>query len=203
MKSSAKIALAAGAAVLAGVLLIAGLRRQAADPVPAVQPAPVATETAPMELQPQAPADSAPAPWQSGDPAQAGAPAAATANPPAFPSRPAMPAAGAQLSLQQMDQQLAQNEAQAQALLRQLDMAAATGSLPANVNIEAARTNIQVALKAQRLGREMAMLIQQPDSPQRQSRMARINGELNTLRNQLRYDISNTASPAPAQAAPR
>lgn len=201
MKSSAKIALGTGAVVVIGIVLVAGLRRQAAEPVPATQPA---VEAVADGLAPAAAtAETTPAPWQNAGAAQADLPTAGTATRPTFPTRPAKPAAAAQLSLQQMDQQLAQNEAQAQALLRQLDTAAATGSLPANINIEAARANIQIALKAQRLGREMALLIQQPDSSQRQARIVEVSDELTRLRAQLRYDISNATTAVPAPAAPR
>ncbi|KRG44934.1 hypothetical protein ARC78_03750 [Stenotrophomonas pictorum JCM 9942] len=201
MKPAAKIVLGAGALALVGVLLVAGLQRQ---PSAAVAPAQSAVETVSSGLPPAATAtQDTVAPWQSSGAAQTATPDTGIATAPAFPRRPAKPAAATQLSLQQMDQQLAQNEAQAQALLRQLDTAAATGSLPANVNIEAARANIQIALQAQRLGREMAMLIQQPDSPQRQARISQVSDELGRLRAQLRYDISSAASAAPAPAAPR
>lgn len=200
MTPAAKIALGAGATALVGVLLIAGLRGQAPAPVPMQRPT---AEAVPSELPPPAATDTATAPWQSTGSAQASMPPPGVGTAPTFPARPTKPNPAAQLSLQQMDQQLAQNEAQAQALLRQLDMAAATGSLPTNVNIEAARANIQIALQAQRLGREMAMLIQQTDSPQRQARISQVSDELTRLRAQLRYDISNAATAAPAQAASR
>lgn len=94
---------------------------------------------------------------------------------------------------------MTQNEAQAQALLRQLDTAQATGSLPPGMNAEAARNNIHIALKAQQLGRELMAITQQPDAPNRQQRMNQISTELIALREGLRYDVT---VPVAAKASP-
>lgn len=88
-----------------------------------------------------------------------------------------------------MDQQIAMQEEQAAAILQQLDLAQSRGSLPADLNPEAVRTNLRVALKAQKLGRELIVLTRQPGTPERQRRIAQITAEMTGLQRELRKDV--------------
>ena len=197
MNAHLKIVVGAGAAILIGAALVLALRK--GEPAAPPAPAPAAVvDAAPAPAAPTPPpADATPAPWETG-PAMRTAAAPATAAM-RVPPPPTSPDAQMRTAIAQMERQMAQNEAQAHAMLRQLNTAQATGSLPPGMNVEAARTNIQIALKAQQLGREMVALSQQPDSPARQQRMNQISTELIALREGLRYDVN---TPAAAKAAP-
>lgn len=197
MNPYVKIGAIAGSMVLVGVLLTVGLRKTSNAPLAAPaataatatasDSAPPPTATA-AEITPSATATAAP--WETGPHARttAPAPAAAIRMPP--PSPPTSSNAQLRTAMEQMDRQMTQNEVQAQALLRQLDTAQATGNLPPGMNPEAARSNIRIAIRAQQLGRELVSVSQQPDTPGRQQRMAQISNELITLRESLRYDVN-------------
>lgn len=181
--------------VLVGVLLTMGLRKTSDAPLAAPSAA-TATASENVTLPAPAVAEIAPlatvtaAPWETGPHARTAAPpsAAGTRMPP--PSPPTSPNAQLRTAMEQMDRQMTQNEVQAQALLRQLDTAQATGNLPPGMNPEAARSNIRIAIRAQQLGRELVSVSQQSDTPARQQRMAQISNELITLREGLRYDVN-------------
>lgn len=131
-------------------------------------------------------------PWEM----PGGAVAAASASRSTLASTPVLPGTPVPLTIAQMDQQIALREEQAAALLKQLDLAQAQGTLPPGVNADAARTNLRVALKAQRLGRELIHLTQQPATEERQQRMNLITAEMTALQHELRQDVMVTTTSA-------
>lgn len=198
MKSEAKIAIGAAAVVLIGVGLIVGLRTQVETSSPLESSAAPIIDAAAAEAPQATQTDLAP--WESGP---TGAAAAAGTSPGGFPATmpPRLPTADAAttVAIAQMKRQMEQNEVQAQMVLRQLDTAQATGSLPAHINIEAARQNIHIALKAQQLGRDLVELTQQARTPERQQKITELTNQLAGLRDQLRLDMHTTSA---ANASP-
>ena len=178
------IGLALAAVLLAGGLTL--LKKSPGQRAPSAAPAVV---QAPAGAQPPESVRSdmagEPAPWETAqDDATSTSARTSTSLPPA-----SLPKAHAALSIAQMDQQIAMQEAQATAILQQLDLAEAQGTLPPDLNPEAVRTNLKVALKAQKLGRELIALTQQPGTPERQRRIAQITAEMTTLQHELRKDV--------------
>lgn len=178
------ISLALAAVLLAGGLAL--LKKSSGQRAPSAAPAVV---QAPAGAQPPESVRSEmagePAPWESAQEDVSSTSArTSTSLPPA-----SLPKAHAALSIAQMDQQIAMQEAQATAILQQLDLAEAQGTLPPDLNPEAVRTNLKVALKAQKLGRELIALTQQPGTPERQRRIAQITAEMTALQHELRKDV--------------
>ena len=212
MNQYAKIGAIAGAMVLVGVLLTIGLRKASDAPLTvAAAPTEASMATPSSDIAAQSPivaatsasADVTAAPWETGPrTASAASASASVVGNHALPTPPPTPtSSSAQLraAIEQMDRQMTQNETQAQALLRQLDTAQATGKLPPGMNAEAARNNIRIAIRAQQLGRELVNVSQQPDTPGRQQRMTEISSELIALREGLRYDVNQ---PVAAKTTP-
>lgn len=100
-------------------------------------------------------------------------------------------------SLVAMQQQVRESQQAADTLLKKLDEWQSDGKQPEGVNVDALRTNVLVAKRAQVLALEMMTLGKQPSSPERDGRVQTIVAELQQLRGQLRNDVSTPPS-APA-----
>ncbi len=126
---------------------------------------------------------------------------------PAAPTQPGTPPATVQpgalghnvdaRSLEAMQQQVREGQQAADTLLKKLDEWQRNGTQPEGVNVDALRTNVLVAKRAQALALEMMTLGRQPSSPERDGRVQAIVAELQQLRGQLRNDV-NAPPPAPA-----
>jgi len=186
--------LAAGA-IGVGLALVFAFKGRA--PATAATPAAAMPETTAPATAPAAGAATAASageafPWEQSTP-----PAAATA--PAPVQAPAMAETGSARmdarSLATMQQQVQQSQQAADTLLHKLDEMQGSGKQPEDVNLDALRTNVLLAKRAQTLALEMVMLNQQPASAERDGRVQAITHELLQLRGQLRTDV-NRAAPA-------
>ncbi|MBD9370293.1 hypothetical protein [Xanthomonas sp. XNM01] len=99
--------------------------------------------------------------------------------------------------------QAQQNTARIDGLLRDLDQAERSGQVPPDINLEALRSNLAIARRAQVLALELAETAQRADTPEQRQRHDAIINELQTLQGQLRYDLGPGAAgsviPAKAQ----
>ena len=192
----------AGAAIVAGLVLVFALRTGTERTEPATSaPAPAAA-AATTAHTPAAPAATVPTdtpPWLgggSGGSQKAGAPAATRAL--SAISAPAPSAAEQARTVATLREQAVRNERTADELLRQIDTMQATGQTPPGVNLEALRSNLLVTKRAQVLARELAELTQQPQGADRQQRILAITSELQQLQGQLRYDVGTPTAAVPA-----
>jgi len=96
--------------------------------------------------------------------------------------------------ISQIRRQSDHNKREAGELLRQIDAMKASGQAPRDVNLDALRDNLLIAMRAQALAREIAELTQQADTPARRRRTEEITHELQQLQSQLRYDVGGTAA---------
>ena len=95
-----------------------------------------------------------------------------------------------------VQQQLRNNDRAIEQALSQLSEMEAAGTIPAQINAKAVRTNLAVAQRAQRLASEMMSLAQQPASEARTARIQVIVTELRKLESQLVPDVTRPTSGA-------
>jgi len=185
--------------VLAGVAVVA-LVRQAGQQGAPLQAPPAATAAADSQPRPAgtaAPAQGAgaPPPWVGNAPAGTAA-AATAARQRLVQDRPVPTRAELERALEQIRTKTEQNDRAADEMLRQLDQLQASGQLPAHVDANALRANLQLAKRSQALSRELAELALATPSQANQARIQAIVGELQQLQGQLRYDVRAAGAPA-------
>jgi len=203
VKSLTKPLLWLGGIVVVGAALVILIPR-GTEPSPAPAPETTASSPPAQTGQPATPPPAAGTgtgsdtlPWMNPNAASQQTAAATRARSAINPPQPS--ASEVARAVVAVREQAIHNERTADELLRQIDAMKASGQAPKGVNLDALRSNLLVAKRAQALARELAELTQQADTPARKKRIEDITHELQGLQSQLRYDVGG---PTAAQAAP-
>lgn len=196
--------IAVGAIVLIGLAAVAGTRSLAPadDLAVAPPPAEVAESAEPMPAA-AARADSseAPPPWaqQNVGTPQAENTASATENPKRVQQMDQLQQSMEALVEDAMDRSEAGNDHLRKALdtLEEMDDPA----VKAQVNLAAVRHNLEVSIQMQALVRELQLRVAEPESPEREARIAALKLQFQTVQGQLRTDITPPGAPLPIPAS--
>lgn len=171
----------------AGIALVAGLRLGSRGAAPAAAATP--TDQAPLAAQAVVEPARLPAetpPWMQAPPRTAPAAAQVT-----LPNQKSLSPVEAAQVVSQVRSQANRNIATVDGLLAQLDQLSAQPDKSKDINLDAVRTNLLVARRAQTIALEMAEATQRPESAQKDELLRQLVTELQGLQEKLRYDVNS------------